>query len=88
MNIGFSKESWDSDRDSVVVAATVDGKKVQCAVSHDFLTAPFVKAPDEATALELFQAQRSKIESLLRTKIEQKQSERDGTFMLRAPYGI
>jgi len=77
MDITFSKEWWDVDRDSVVFHASFENKRIRCVVTYAFLAKPYSDFPREEKALELFRTRRSEIESIIQDRIEKNAIERN-----------
>jgi hypothetical protein len=71
MDIKFSRELWNFERESIVFHATLGKTSIRCVVTDGFLRAPLAgSAPlTEENGLELFRTRRSEIESLIRDRI-------------------
>jgi hypothetical protein len=78
----FPKEIWSFDRESILLAAKVDGKSVVCVVPQEFLTTPYTRTLEEEEARELFLRRRSEIESLLSEQIRKGAYDSSGEIIL------
>jgi hypothetical protein len=75
--------AWSSERASVLVFAQADDRRIVCVVPHEYLTFPRARQLTEEEALDLFNAQRTKIETRLRQRILAGMFDAHGEIILR-----